>query len=66
MQCVGTCQYLNERRHKCEKTGEKLCHSKITICGSVTFTIHEHRGRCEQDDIYEQEMQRKERSRYDN
>ncbi len=29
-------------------------------------TIHEHRGRCEQDDIYEQETQRKERSRYDN
>lgn len=26
--CDGTCQYLNERRHKCEKTGEKLTYAK--------------------------------------
>lgn len=23
MYCSGTCQYLNERKHKCELTGEK-------------------------------------------
>ena len=24
MYCDGRCQYLNERKHKCELTGEKI------------------------------------------
>lgn len=34
MYCDGRCQYLNERKHKCELTG------------SISFSVHEHRGVC--------------------
>ena len=47
MQCNGTCKYLNERKHKCELTGEKLSYMKQT--GSLSFTVHEHRGICKGD-----------------
>lgn len=44
MYCDGRCQYLNERKHKCELTGEKLTYIKQT--GSISFSVHEHRGVC--------------------
>lgn len=44
MYCDGRCQYLNERKHKCELTGEKLTYMKQT--GSISFSVHEHRGVC--------------------
>lgn len=44
MYCDGRCQYLNEREHKCELTGEKLTYMKQT--GSISFSVHEHRGVC--------------------
>lgn len=44
MYCDGRCQYLNEREHKCELTGEKLTYMKQT--GSISFSVHEHRGFC--------------------
>ena len=47
MYCNGTCKYLNERKHKCELTGEKLSYMKQT--GSLSFTVHEHRGICKGD-----------------
>ena len=40
MYCNGACQYLNERKRKCELTGEKLACLKQT--GSVSFTVYEH------------------------
>lgn len=47
MYCNGTCKYLNERKHKCELTGQKLSYMKQT--GSLYFTVHEHRGICKGD-----------------
>lgn len=47
MYCNGTCKYLNERKHKCELTGKKLSYMKQT--GSLSFTVHEHRGICKGD-----------------
>lgn len=44
MYCDGRCQYLNERKHKCELTGEKLAYMKQT--GSISFSVHEHIGVC--------------------
>lgn len=48
MDCDGRCQYLNERKHKCELTGEKLTYMKQT--GSISFSVHEHRGFCKGDE----------------
>ena len=48
MDCNGRCQYLNERKHKCELTGEKLTYMKQT--GSISFSVHEHRGFCKGDE----------------
>ena len=48
MYCNGTCQYLNERKHKCESTGEKLSYMKQA--GSLSFTVHEHTGSCKGDE----------------
>ncbi len=47
MYCNGTCKYLNERKHKCELTGEKLSYMKQA--GSLSFTVHEHREICKFD-----------------
>lgn len=47
MYCNGTCKYLNKRKHKCELTEEKLSYMKQT--GSLSFTVHEHRGICKGD-----------------
>lgn len=48
MYCDGRCQYLNERKHKCELTGEKLTYMKQT--GSISFSVHKHRGFCKGDE----------------
>lgn len=45
--CEGTCKHLNERKHKCELTGEKLTYMKQS-CG-IEYSVHEHRGFCEKD-----------------
>nr|DAH78428.1 MAG TPA: hypothetical protein [Caudoviricetes sp.] len=47
MYCDGMCKYLNERKHKCELTGEKLTYMNQT--GSLSFAVHEHRGFCKED-----------------
>lgn len=47
MYCNGTCRYLNERKHKCELTGEALTYIRQT--GSASYTVHEHIGFCEED-----------------
>ena len=44
MYCNETCKYLNERKHKCELTGERLSHMKPT--GSLSFVVYEHKGIC--------------------
>lgn len=54
MYCNGTCKYLNERKHKCELTGEKLSYMKQT--GSLSFAVHEHRGICKVDREHERQM----------
>lgn len=51
MYCDGTCKYLNERKHKCELTGEKLSYMKQT--GSLSFAVHEHKGICKGDRKHE-------------
>ena len=43
--CNGICEYLNERKHRCEKTGEKLAYVK----GRFGIT-HEHVGYLECDE----------------
>ena len=50
MYCNGKCKYLNERKHKCELTGEKLSYMKQT--GSLSFAVHEHKGLCKGDREY--------------
>jgi len=45
--CDGICKHLNERKHKCELTGEKLTYMKQS-CG-IEYSVHEHRGFCEKD-----------------
>ena len=44
MYCNETCKYLNEHKHKCELTGERLSYMKPT--GSLSFVVHEHKGIC--------------------
>jgi hypothetical protein len=46
--CDGTCKYLNERKHKCELTGEKLTYIKYSSA-VIKCLVHEHRGFCEKD-----------------
>lgn len=48
--CNGLCKYLNERRHICELTKEKLSYIK-----GWWGTTHEHRGFCEEDNIETEE-----------
>lgn len=45
--CNGVCEHLNEKKHKCELTGEKLTYMKVK--GSISYTVHEHVGFCEKD-----------------
>lgn len=45
--CDGNCEYLNDKKHKCELTGEKLTVFKQR--GFISFTAHEHSGFCEKD-----------------
>lgn len=44
--CNGKCEHLNEKKHKCELTGERLT---VMKCGGIAYTVHEHRGFCEKD-----------------
>lgn len=48
MYCNGRCEHLNEKKHCCTLTGEKLSYMKV---GSRKFgySVHEHNGVCEQD-----------------
>lgn len=48
MYCDGLCKNLNEKKHICNLTGEKLSFMRKGKRGSG-FTIHEHDGICEQD-----------------
>lgn len=45
--CNGNCEHLNEKKHKCELTGEKLTVMKYR--GAISYTAHEHVGFCEKD-----------------
>ena len=45
--CNGDCEYLNEKKHKCELTGEKLTFMKYS--GDISYSVHEHRGFCEKE-----------------
>ncbi|MGN0352408.1 MAG: hypothetical protein ACI4ES_12215 [Roseburia sp.] len=45
--CNGNCEHLNEKKHKCELTGEKLTVMKYR--GAISYTAHEHRGFCDKD-----------------
>lgn len=47
--CNGLCKYLNQKKHKCEKTGERLTYIKFGNC-SIDFIAHEHKGFCEEDE----------------
>ena len=44
MYCDGTCEHLDEKKHRCKKTGEGLAYMKHR--GSISFTVHEHNGVC--------------------
>ena len=46
MYCNGNCIYLDERKHKCECTGERLAYMKYSGHG-INYTVHEHNGVCE-------------------
>jgi hypothetical protein len=45
--CDGNCKHLNDKKHKCELTGEKLTFMKYK--GAVSFSVNEHRGFCKFD-----------------
>ena len=54
MYCKGDCNFLNERRHICSKTGKKLAYCKFR--GAVKFSIHEHEGFCEENERKEEQI----------
>ena len=45
--CDVNCKHLNDKKHKCELTGEKLTFMKYK--GAVSFSVNEHRGFCKFD-----------------
>lgn len=45
--CDGNCEHLNEKKHKCGLTGEKLTFMKYD--GGISYEAHEHRGFCEKE-----------------
>ncbi len=45
--CKERCKYLDEKKHKCTATGEKLTYMRVHSVFS--FTVHEHREFCELD-----------------
>lgn len=47
MYCDGNCEHLDEYKHKCLLTGERLTWLKQT--GTICFIVHEHCGFCEKD-----------------
>lgn len=56
MYCDRRCKDLNERKHRCEKTGERLTY--IRIKGTVSFTVHEHNGVCDFDKLRTKKKER--------
>ena len=49
MYCDGQCKNLDEKKHKCNLTGEKL--SYMRYGGRKTgFIVHEQNGVCAQDE----------------
>lgn len=49
MYCDGNCKHLDDQKHKCLLTGEKLTWLRQT--GTISYTVHEHRGFCENDNV---------------
>lgn len=47
MYCDGQCKNLDEKKHKCKFTGEKLSYVRYAGLG---FVVHEHSGICVQDE----------------
>ena len=45
MYCDGQCKNLDEKKHKCKFTGEKLSYVRYAGLG---FIVHEHNGDQEQ------------------
>lgn len=45
--CNRSCQYLDEKKHKCILTGEKLTRMKYS--GAIEFEVYEHKGFCKED-----------------
>lgn len=48
MYCDGLCKSLNEKKHICNLTGEKLSYMRYGS-RSMGFVVHEHNGICEHD-----------------
>lgn len=46
--CNVLCKYLNQKKRKCEKTGERLTYMKFRD-SSISFIAYEHRGFCKED-----------------
>lgn len=44
--CNGCCKYLDEKKHQCKKTGERLTYMKVS--GAISYTVHEHKEKCGQ------------------
>lgn len=44
MYCSGACEHLDEKKHFCRLSGEKLAY----FCrrGTMAFIVHEHQGGC--------------------
>ena len=55
MYCHGDCKNLNERKHVCERTGEKLTYMRFK--GFCSYTVHEHKGVCEYERLLAQEKE---------
>lgn len=57
MYCDGACEHLDEKKHRCKKTGEGLAYMKHR--GAISFTVHEHNGVCEHDEFAAKERAKK-------
>lgn len=53
MYCDGQCKNLDEKKHKCKLTGEKLSYVRYGKKGAE-FIVHEHNGVCVQDENKEE------------
>lgn len=48
MYCDGRCEYLDEKKHRCKRTRERLAYMRQR--GAISFTVHEHNSVCEHDE----------------